>query len=165
MVGLIFFSLMLTLGRLSVQTRKKSNLPTLRWTRKKIKTRHAALVSQLRPRSSCGRPPGPLHCAAAIPRGASIPQHNPLWRAAAAIPYGAPIPRSASIPRRANVMLRPSAMPRLGQERGCRWPGPGQVQAQLAAARPRHHPLSLAGRTRPFPALLSVARKKKKGEK
>jgi hypothetical protein len=46
---------------------------------------------------------------------------------------------------------------------GRRWSGLGQVQAQLAATRPRHHPRPLVGRNRPFPALLYVARKN--GEK
>jgi hypothetical protein len=60
---------------------------------------------------------------------------------------------------------RPSRPGQAAKREGRRWPDPGQAQAQLAAARPRHHPLLPAGQTRPFPALLCVAWKKKKDEK
>ena len=76
------------------------------------------------------------------PCGPYIPRRGPLRRAA--IPHVAP-PSLAT-----HVVLRP--LSRLGQvaRRGSRrWPGLGQAQAQLAAARLRHHPRPPAGRSRP----------------
>jgi hypothetical protein len=34
---------------------------------------------------------------------------------------------------------------------GCRWPGSGQAEAQLATAKPHHHPRPSAYQNRPFP--------------
>jgi hypothetical protein len=69
-------------------------------------------------------------------------------------------PRHLCPPPRHVMPHRPPRPGQVVKREGRRWPDLGQAQAQLDAARPCHHPLPPAGRTRP-PALLCVTWKKK----
>jgi hypothetical protein len=108
-----------------------------------------------------------LHLVAFSTVTPALPARRGHFHRATCLPRPPPTSRRASSPPlgsgRSQVPLagrvNPAATPVCGQATrrgGCRWPGLGQAQAQLAAARPRP-----ASQNRPFPALLCAVQKKK----
>jgi hypothetical protein len=105
------------------------------------------------PHGMATRPTLPRRCH---PRGST--DHSSVSSPSPAMPH----PPRRLRPLSRHVVLRP--LPHLGQvdwRGGRHWPGLGQAQAQLAAARPRHHPRLPACHNRPPPPLCIVSHGKR----
>jgi hypothetical protein len=121
-------------------------------------SRCSALHSPLRtPRRGHPR----SHSAAPLPSPRRF--HPALWPISAhrRHPPRCPHPCLHPLPHHVlcSIVRRAGQAPRKG---GCCWSGLGQAQAQLAAARPHHHPRQSAGRNRLPPVCTALCRRRVK---